>query len=165
MSKPRTIQAAEGARQAPVKQILLEIIANRTGAVSSDEIYGALVNGWELPKVKQDPRRWVAAMLADIARLEFIKRTGTHCKPIICKSGKTGTASLAMYDIAPDGAAFLTAGGGVVPKYRPPPPPIIDDDGSLIPRNGLSARIASLLVPQCNWRNGKPAAAHMGVQA
>ena len=83
MSKPRTIQATEGTRQAPVKQVLLEIIQNRTGAVSSDEIYGALVNSWELPKnLKQNQRQWVAVMLTEMVKLELIVKTGTHAKKI-----------------------------------------------------------------------------------
>ena len=122
MSKPRTIQDNEGKRQVPVKQVLLEIIANRTGAVSSDEIFGALISGWGLPQnLKQNPRQWVAVMLTEIAKLGFIVKTGAHVKK--CENGLTGAVSIAMYDIAPAGAAFLAAGGGVVPKYKPAPPP------------------------------------------
>jgi hypothetical protein len=163
MSKPRTIQANEGARQAPVKQVLLEIIANRTGAVSSDEIYGALVNGWELPQnLKQNPRQWVAVMLTEVAKLGFIIKTGTHRRPIICDNGMAGAVNLAMYDIAPAGVEFLANGGGVVPKYKPdpPPPPPIDEDGVIIPRTGLSAHL-SWKAPRCKWRKGIPAAQHM----
>ena len=152
MSKPRTIQATEGARQAPVKQVLLEIIANRTGAVSSDEVYGALVNGWELPKnLKQNPRQWVAVMLAEMVKLMFIAKTGTHKKE--SADGLTGVVVIAMYDIAPAGAAFLAAGGGVVPKYKPDPPPLIDEGGVIIPRTGLSAQLA-WKAPRCQWRKG-----------
>ena len=158
MSKPRIFQDTDGTRQATVKQVLLEIIANRTGPVSSDEIHGALVNGWELPKIKREPRRWTAAMLSDMAKLGFIKRTGTHSKPVICKSGKPGTASLSMYGIAPAGAAFLAEGGGFVPKYKPAPQTTVD--------GVLGAYIALWWpAPRCDWRNGQPAAAHMGVQA
>jgi hypothetical protein len=165
MSKPRTIQATGGTRQAPVKQVLLEIIQNRTGAVSSDEVYGALVNGWELPKnLKQNPRQWVAVMLTEIAKLGFITKTGTHYRPIICENGVAGAVNLAMYDIAPAGAAFLAAGGGVVPKYRPEPPPLIEEDGTLIPRTGLSAHLA-WKAPRCKWRRGQPAAAHIYARA
>lgn len=163
MSKPRTIQANEGTRQAPVKQVLLEIIQNRTGSVSSDEVFGALINGWELPEnLKQNPRQWVAVMLKEMAKLEFIVKTGAHIKK--CENGMTGAVGIAMYDIAPDGAAFLAGGGGVVPKYKSPPAPVIDEDGSIIPRDGLSAHINGWAVPHCKWRKGKPAAAHMGVR-
>ena len=160
MSNSKLIQATEGARQVPVKQVLLEIIANRTGAVSSDEIYGALANGWELPQnLKQSTRQSVAAgMLTEMVKLGFIVKTGTHVKR--CENGLTGAVSIAMYDIAPAGAAFLAAGGGVVPKYKPLPPPPIDEDGVLIPRTGLSASLA-WTAPRCEWRNGKPAAMHM----
>lgn len=161
MSKPRIIQATEGARKAHVKQVLLEIIANRTGSVSSDEVYGALVNGWELPaNLKQNPRQWVAVMLTEMAKLKFISRTGTYIKK--CRNN---CASVAMYDIAPAGSAFLAAGGGIVPKYRKPPPPLIDEDGTLIPRAGLSASINSWPVPRCKWRKGLPAAAHIYARA
>ena len=161
--KPKLIQATEGTRQAPVKQVLLEIIQNRTGAVSSDEIYAALTIAWVLPKnLKQNPRQWVAVMLTEMTKLEFIKRTGTHTRK--CGDGLTGVASIAMYDIAPDGAAFLAARGGVVPKYKSPQAPLIDEDGSIIPRDGLSAHINGWAVPRCKWRKGKPAAAHMGVR-
>lgn len=163
MRKPRTIQATEGTRQAPVKQVLLEIIQNRTGSVSSDEVFGALINGWELPEnLKQNPRQWVAVMLTEMAKLEFIKRTGTHTRK--CGDGLTGVVSIAMYDIAPAGAEFLAAGGGVVSKYKSPQAPLIDEDGSIIPRDGLSAHINGWAVPRCKWRKGKPAAAHMGVR-
>ena len=91
MSQPRKVQSADGVRKAPVKRILIEIIANRTGAVSSDEVYGALVNGWALPpELKQNPRSWVAVMLTCMAGAEFIKKTGAHYKPIIDKNGKNG---------------------------------------------------------------------------
>ena len=164
MSKPRTIQATEGTRQAPVKQVLLEIIQNRTGSVSSDEVFGALINGWELPEnLKQNPRQWVAVMLTEMAKLEFIVKTGAHIKK--CENGLNGAVGIAMYDIAPGGAAFLAAGGGVVPKYKSPQAPLIDEDGSIIPRDGLSAHINGWAVPRCKWRKGKPAAAHMGVRA
>ena len=161
MSKPKLIQATEGTRQAPVKQVLLEIIANRTGAVSSDEIYGAFINSWELPQnLKQNPRQWVAVMLAEMVKLGFIIKAGIHKKE--CEDGMTGYVSIAMYNIAPDGAAFLAAGGGVVPKYNPAPPPLIEEDGTLIPRDGLSSLISNgWAVPRCNWRNGKPAATHI----
>ena len=158
MSKPRTIQAT-GGRQAPVKQVLLEIIQNRTGAVSSDEIYGALVNGWELPELPS-PRRWVAVMLAEMVKLGFIIKTGVHHRPIICENGMAGAVSLAMYDITPAGAAFLAAGGGVVPKYKPAPPPLINEGGVIIPRTGLSAHLA-WKAPRCTWRKGQPAAMHI----
>jgi hypothetical protein len=162
MSKPRTIKTNEGTRQAPVKQVLLEIIANRTGSVSSDEILGALINGWELPQnLKQNPRQWVAVMLAEIAKLGFITKTGTHHRPIICENGMAGAVNLAMYDIAPAGVEFLAKGGGVVPKYKPLPPPLIDEDGTLIPRDGLSAHLAWKAPPRCKWRDGKPTAMHM----
>ena len=160
MSKPKLIQSAECARQAPVKQVLLEIIQNRTGAVSSDEVYGALVNGWELPKnLRQNPRQWVAVMLTEMVKLEFIVKTGTYAKKI--GDGLTGSVGIAMYDIAPAGAAFLASGGGVVPKYKAPPPPLIDEDGTLIPHTGLSAHINGWSVPRCKWRKGQPAAAHI----
>jgi len=157
MSKPRTIKTNEGTRQAPVKQVLLEIIQNRTGSVSSDEIYGALCCGWELPELP-NPRRWVAVMLAEMVKLGFIAKTGTHTKK--CEDSLTGVAVIAMYDIAPAGAAFLAAGGGVVPKYKPAPPPLIDDGGTLIPRDGLSSHL-SWKAPRCKWRKGQPAAAHI----
>jgi hypothetical protein len=161
MSKPRTIKTNKGTRQAPAKQVLLEIIANRTGAVSSDEIFGALVNGWELPKnLKQNPRQWTAVMLTEIAKLGFITKTGTHHRPIICENGMAGAVSLAMYDIAPAGVEFLAKGGGVVPKYKPDPPPPIDEYGVLIPRTGLSAHLA-WKAPRCTWRKGQPAAMHI----
>ena len=165
MSKPRTIQANKSTRQVPVKQVLLVIIANRTGSVRSDEIFGALVNGWGLPKnLKQNPRKWVAVMLTEIAKLGFITKTGTHHKPIICENGMAGAVNLAMYDIAPAGAAFLAAGGGVVPKYKPEPPPLIEEDGALIPRTGLSAHLA-WKAPRCNWRKKQKAAAHIYARA
>jgi hypothetical protein len=157
MSRPRTIKTNEGTRQASAKQVLLEIIANRTGSVSSDEIYGALRCGWELPELP-NPRRWVAVMLAEMAKLEFIEKTGTHTKKI--GDGLAGAAVIAMYDIAPAGAAFLAAGGGVVPKYKPDPPPPIDEGGVLIPRTGLSAHLA-WKAPRCTWRKGQPAAMHI----
>ena len=165
MSKPKLIQATEGTRQAPVKQVLLEIIQNRTGAVSSDEIYAALTIAWVLPKnLKQNPRQWVAVMLTEMTKLEFIKRTGTHTRK--CGDGLTGVVSIAMYDIAPAGAEFLAAGGGVVPKYKAPPLPLIDEDGTLIPRTGLSAYIsAAWKVPRCKWRKGQPAATHIYARA
>lgn len=163
MSKPRTIQATEGARKAHVKQVLLEIIANRTGSVSSDEVYGALINSWELPEnLHQNPRQWVAVMLTEMIKLEFIKRTGTHIKRV--GDGSNGVAAIAMYDIAPKGSEFLAAGGGVVPKYKPPPP-LIDNDGTLIPRAGLSAYINTWKAPRCKWRKGRPAAAHIYARA
>jgi hypothetical protein len=159
MIKLRTIQENEGTRQAPVKQVLLEIIQNRTGSVSSDEIYGALRCGWELPELP-NPRRWVAVMLAEMAKLGFITKTGTHTKKI--GDGLAGAAVIAMYDIAPAGTAFLAAGGGVVPKYKPASPPVIDEGGTLIPRDGLSSCISSgWAVPRCTWRKRIPAAAHM----
>ena len=162
MSKPRTIRTNEGERQAPVKQVLLEIIANRTGAVSSDEIYGALINGWELPKnLKQNPRQWVAVMLTEMVKLGFIAKTGTHTRK--CEGGLAGAVSIAMYDIATAGTAFLAAGGGVVPKYKPDPPPLIEEDGTLIPC-ALSAHLA-WKAPRCDWRKGQPAAAHMYTRA
>jgi len=159
MSKPRTIQVSKGTRQAPVKQVLLEIIQNRTGSVSSDEIYGALVNGWELPKnLKNGQRQWVALLLTELAKLGFIVKTGTHKKSV--RGGITGVVCIAMYDIAPAGAAFLAAGGGVVPKYKPDPPPPIDEGGVIVPRTGLSAHLA-WKAPRCQWRKGIPAAAHI----
>ena len=157
MSKPRTIKTNEGTRQASAKQVLLEIIANRTGPVSSDEIYGALRCGWELPELP-NPRRWVAVMLAEMAKLGFITKTGTHTKKI--GDGLAGAAVIAMYDIAPAGTAFLAAGGGVVPKYKPDPPPPIDEDGVIIPRTGLSAQLA-WKAPRCTWRKGQPAVMHI----
>ena len=163
MSKPRTIKTNEGTRQVPVKQVLLEIIANRTGEVSSDEIYGAFVNNWELPQnLKQEPRQWVAVMLTEIAKLGFIVKTGAHTKK--CEGGLTGVVVIAMYGIAPAGSAFLAAGGGVVPKYKPEPPPLIEEDGALIPRTGLSAHLA-WKAPRCNWRKKQKAAAHIYARA
>ena len=163
MSQPRKVQSADGVRKAPVKRILLEIIANRTGAVSSDEVYGALVNSWALPpELKQNPRSWVAVMLTEIADVEFIKKTGTYCKPIIDKNGKNGAVNLAMYDITGFGRAFLAGDGDRVPKRKPESLAPLVEDESIIPRDCVSARInRAWPAPVAAYRNPSPAAAHL----
>ena len=96
-------------------------------------------------------------MLTSMLPLGLIVRTGTHIK-----STPDGNRQIAMYDITPDGAAFLASGGGVVPKYKPEPPPLINENGALIPRTGLGSYISSIWpVPRCKWRKGQPAAAHI----
>ena len=163
MSKPRKVQSTNGVRIAPVSRVILEIIANRTGSVSSDEVYGALINNWVLPSsLKQDPRKWVAVMLTGMADVEFIKKTGTHCKPIIDKNGKNGAVNLAMYDITGFGKAFLAGDGDRVPKRKPESLVPLVESESIIPRDCVSAWInRAWPAPVAAYRKPSPAAAHL----
>ena len=163
MSQPRKVQSTDGVRIAPVSRVILEIIANRTGSVSSDEVYGALINGWVLPSsLKQDPRKWVAVMLTGMADVEFIKKTGTYCKPIIDKNGKNGEDNLDMYDITGLGKAFLAGDGDRVPKRKPESLAPLVEDESIIPADCVSARInRAWSVPAAAYRKPSPAAAHL----
>lgn len=160
-------------RTATAKHALLEILKNRTGEVSSDEIYGAFVNNWEIPEdLKQDSRQWIAVMLCELKRIGLIENKGMYKEAFVSDAGRAGAAKKAMYDITTDGLEFLAScENGIIPKV----PKSCDSAKAEKEKQGLidiehpCIKFARLPAPNVGYRKPKPAAQHiyqrMGIAA